>query len=138
PFGSLFPRIELDLNDQQDTENTGEETVSENISQVDMAQFRNMDIRVAEVVQAEHIEGSKKLLRMDVDIGKETTQIVAGIAHQYKPEDLVGKRIVVLVNLKPTTLMGYQSNGMLLAASRGEKLSLLGLDREIEPGSRVM
>jgi methionyl-tRNA synthetase len=78
---------------------------------------------------------SSKLLKIVVDIGAERRQIVAGIAPFYKPEDLIGKEVTVLVNLAPATILGVQSNGMILAA--GDTASLLVPLREVEPGAKI-
>lgn len=74
---------------------------------------------------------------MIIDLGTEKRQIVAGIAEHYKPEELVGKLIVVVANLKPAKLMGIESQGMLLAAKSGDTLRLLTVDGEITPGAKV-
>lgn len=103
----------------------------------DIDYFQKLDIRIAKILEVEGIKGSKKLYRVVVDIGKEQRQLVAGIAGHYKEEDLLGKEVAVVVNLKTATIMGVESNGMLLAASKGKNLSILSVDREIDPGSRV-
>jgi methionyl-tRNA synthetase len=102
-------------------------------------EFEKMDLRVARVVVAERVPETEKLLRMEVDLGVETRQIVAGIAGYYEPEVLLGRLIIVLVNLKPVTLRGVESRGMLLAATEheGDGLRLLTLDGDIPPGSKV-
>lgn len=103
-------------------------------------EFRNVDLRVALVKTAERVPGATKLLRLEVDLGDETRQILAGVAEWYQPEELVGKRIVVVANLQPATIRGLQSQGMLLAAGGrgpGANLGVLTLDREIPPGTRV-
>ena len=76
-----------------------------------------MELRVAQVLEAEKIPGSKKLLKLQVDLGDEKRQIVAGIADAYAPEALVGRKVVLVANLKPAKLMGVESNGMVLAAT---------------------
>jgi methionyl-tRNA synthetase len=101
--------------------------------------FTAIDLRVAEVVEAEAIPKAKKLLRLIVSLGAEQRQVVAGIAKHYKPEELVGKRIVIVANLKPAKLMGVESQGMILAASSADKatLRLLTVDGDLHPGARV-
>jgi len=99
--------------------------------------FKKMDLRVARILSAERVEGTEKLFRLSIDIGGATREIVSGIADKYGAEDLVGKRIIVLVNLKPARIRGTLSRGMLLAASHGEDLVLLTTDNEIVPGSRI-
>ena len=83
------------------------------------------------------IEGADKLLKLQVDLGEEKRQLVAGIALHYKPEELVGKTIVVVANLKPAKLRGVESQGMLLAASTGDTLKLVTVDGDIGPGADV-
>jgi methionyl-tRNA synthetase len=99
--------------------------------------FKRMDLRVATVMEAGALPGTDKLLKIKVDIGGEVREIVSGIADTYRPEDLVGKRIVVLVNLKPAKFRGTVSQGMLLAASHGDDLVLLTTDGDIPAGSRI-
>ena len=133
---SLFPRITFDMEEEEQTEEDRMEK-EEKTDRIDIGYFGKVDIRVARVVEAERIEGSKKLLRITIDLGKEKRQIVAGIAEYYRAEDLIGKEIAVLVNLKPVKIMGIESNGMLLAAADNGNLSILTVEREIEPGSKV-
>jgi len=96
-------------------------------------------LRTAKIIEAEKIKKSKKLLKLQIDLGNEKRQIVAGIAEHYKPEDIVGKIIVVVANLQPAKLMGVESQGMLLAANTSDgKLKLVTLDdSDIELGAEV-
>ena len=99
-------------------------------------EFMKVDLRVARVKHAERIPKSKKLLRLIVDLGDEERQIIAGIAQYYEPEDLIGKNIVIVANLEPKKLMGYESQGMLLAA--GEKPVLLTTEKwSVKPGEKI-
>ena len=101
--------------------------------------FFKADLRVAEIVAAEKVEKSKKLMKMKVRIGEEERTIVAGIATAYAPEQLVGRKVVVVANLLPAKLMGIESNGMVLAASlpgTGEP-SLLAIDPSVPSGTKV-
>ncbi len=104
---------------------------------IDITDFAKVDLRVASVLQAEKVEGADKLLKLQIDLGSETRQIVAGIAKQYAPEDLVGKKIVVVANLKPAKLKGIESNGMLLAASDENAISILTPLKDVAIGSKV-
>jgi len=104
---------------------------------VSIGEFRRLDIRVGTVVEVGRIPGSKSLYRMRVDLGGEVRQIVAGLVGYYTEEELMGKRIVVIRNLKPAKIFGVLSNGMLLAAEHGEELALLTVDRDIPNGARV-
>ncbi|RPJ75532.1 MAG: methionine--tRNA ligase subunit beta, partial [Acidobacteria bacterium] len=100
--------------------------------------FAKVDLRVAKILAAEKVKGSKKLIKMQIDVGVEQRTIVAGIAEAYEPETLVGRSIVVVFNLKPAKLMGIESNGMVLAASpEGGLPALLGFENPPPPGSRV-
>ncbi len=100
--------------------------------------FMKIDLRVAKVLAAERVPKSKKLVKMQIDLGAEERTIVAGIAEAYTPDSLVGRTIVVVTNLKPAKLMGIESNGMVLAASpEGGVPVLVGLDQPLLPGTRV-
>lgn len=100
-------------------------------------EFARLDIRIGKVVSVEPIPRSKKLLKLSVDVGDKRRTIVAGLAQCYSPEQLVGKNVVVLLNLKPIQLMGVTSEGMLLAAEDEKGPSILTPDRTVKPGSRV-
>ena len=93
-----------------------------------------MDLRVATVIHAERIPRAKKILKLEIDLGQKRT-IVAGIAEKYAPEELVGKQVVVVANLKPTKLMGIVSNGMLIAAVGDSGPTLATLDKPVDPGT---
>jgi methionyl-tRNA synthetase len=100
--------------------------------------FMKVDLRVAKVLAAERVPKSKKLLKLTVDVGFETRTVVAGIAEAYEPEALVGRTIAIVANLKPATLMGIESNGMVLAGSpEGGKPQLVTFETPLPPGSRV-
>nr|PZN06005.1 MAG: methionine--tRNA ligase [Bacillota bacterium] len=133
----IFPRIEGPVEVKTEKAKTEEEKpkVEQNIITID--EFAKIDLRVAEVLEASRIEGADKLLKLKVRIGEETRQIVAGIAKYYAPEQLVGKKIVVVANLKPARLRGVESQGMLLAASTEGKLVLVTVDGDIESGAKV-
>jgi methionine--tRNA ligase beta chain len=100
-------------------------------------EFQRWDLRVGRVIEAGPHPRADRLLKLRVDLGGEERPLVAGIAAQYRPEDLVGRLIVVVVNLKPARLRGEESCGMLLAASSGEVVSLLVPDRDVAPGAQV-
>ena len=103
--------------------------------QVTYDDFAKIDLRVARVVSAEAIPKSKKLMKLQIDLGFEQRQIVAGIAEKLSPEELVGKTIIVVANLAPAKLMGVESNGMLLAtAADGENFALITSSKTIDPG----
>jgi methionyl-tRNA synthetase len=97
-----------------------------------------VELRVAKVLEAEAVPKSKKLVKLKVDVGTEQRTIVAGIAEAYPPDQLVGRTIVIVANLKPAKLMGIESNGMVLAASpEGGLPNLVSVDPSLPPGARV-
>ena len=97
-----------------------------------------VELRVALVLTAEAVPKSKKLVKMTIDVGTEQRTIVAGIAEAYTPEQLVGRTIAIVFNLKPAKLMGIESNGMVLAASvEGGKPSLVSFEAPLPPGTRI-
>ncbi|MGB6649279.1 MAG: methionine--tRNA ligase subunit beta, partial [Bacteroidota bacterium] len=100
--------------------------------------FARIDLRIGKVVECERVKKSEKLLKINVEVGTERRQIVAGIAKHYTPEDMIGRYVVVVFNLQPAKLMGEESQGMLLAASDEEgRLVTIGPSSEIEHGSVV-
>jgi len=104
---------------------------------LDISEFARADLRVAEVLKAEHVEGANKLLKLQIDLGHEKRQIVAGVAEHYSPEKITGMKIIVVTNLKPVVIRGIPSNGMLLAATSGKKLVLLTPDADLPSGAKV-
>ncbi len=115
-------------------------TPAEGPRSIDVDTFRQADLRVAQIVAAEPVEGATRLLRLQVDLGTEHRQLVAGIAAFYSPEQLVGRKIVVVANLQPARIRGVESQGMLLAAggrAPGAALGLLTVDDAIPNGTRV-
>jgi len=106
---------------------------------IPLKEFQKLDIRIGTIISAEQIPKAKRLLKLKVDLGSEIgeRQLVAGLAQNQKIEELVGQQITVIVNLEPATIRGVQSEGMLLAATEGEKLGLLVPDQEVANGSRV-
>ncbi|MDD3399598.1 MAG: methionine--tRNA ligase subunit beta [Candidatus Paceibacterota bacterium] len=104
---------------------------------INFDEFKKVDLRVAKILKAERVEGSDKLLRLEVDLGEEQRQILAGIGKEYEPESLVNREIIVVANLEPRTMMGLESQGMLLAASIEGKPVILTTDKEVPPGSEI-
>ena len=143
---TLFPRLEkLDREQQAEPpvaqgkkSKAGKEKDTEGL--VSFEQFQQIDLRVARIVAAEPVKKSKKLLKLTVQVPEERT-IVAGIAEYYQPEDLVGRQVIVVANLKPAKLMGISSQGMVLAARSGEegggRLFLSCVDDQVTEGSKV-
>jgi methionyl-tRNA synthetase len=104
---------------------------------VNFEQFKEIELKVAKILEAERVEGSDKLLKLKIDVGEENPrQLVAGIGKVYVPEEIIGREIIVVANLEPRMLMGLESQGMLLAASDGGPV-LLRPDREVPPGSSI-
>ena len=99
--------------------------------------FAKLDLRVAKIEDAERIEGTSKLVRLEVSLGDERRTIVAGIAEHYTCEELIGKKIILLANLEPKEIRGVKSEGMLLAAEANGKIALLTVDKDIKEGARV-
>lgn len=104
---------------------------------ISFEQFKEIELKVGEIVAVEAIEGSEKLLRLQVSLGKEERQILAGIAKQYTPEELVGKQIIIVANLEPKQMMGQESQGMLLAADTPDGPVLLVPERTSPPGAPI-
>ena len=99
--------------------------------------FKKLDIRIGKILSAEPIDGSERLLKLQVDFGEFQRQILSGIAKFYKPEELVGKQCPFLVNLEPRTMMGIESQGMLVAVDVQDNAILLHPDKEMPEGSRI-
>ena len=99
--------------------------------------FMKVDLRVAEVMKAEPVKKADKLLKLQLNLGYETRQVVSGIAQYYKPEDLVGQRVICVTNLKPVKLRGELSQGMILAGSQDGKLALATVPESLPLGSKV-
>jgi methionyl-tRNA synthetase len=147
PLGAVepvFPRIEKERSKVSDTPvtppivpsvATAAPAPAEGL--IDIADFARVELKVARIEAAEKIAGSKKLIKLQVDLGTEKRQVVAGIAETYAPEALVGKKVVLVANLKPAKLMGVESNGMLLAASLDGKPVLCTFDADVPPGTRI-
>ena len=104
---------------------------------ISFKEFQKLDLRVGTIKTVEPVKDADKLVKIIVDIGTEERQIVAGIAERYKPDELIGKQIIVVVNLEPAKIRGVESNGMLLAASADPEISVLVPLREVPDGSKV-
>ena len=140
----LFPRIEAEAKEAIQekvarriaggAEAAPEEDAKERIS---FKEFQKMDLRTAQVLEAERIPKSKNLLKLTVSLGEETRTVVAGLAKHYAPEDLRGRQVILVANLEPAKLMGVESQGMVLAAEDGEKLLLAGVDEAVAPGAPI-
>ena len=103
---------------------------------VSFEDWKKVELKVASVLAAERVEDSEKLLKLSVSIGDETRQIIAGIGKKYSPESLVGRQITIVANLEPRTLMGLESQGMLVAATDEDGAPALIIpDEEVSPGA---
>ena len=131
----LFPRINIKKLENS-VENHGKKEEMENVITFD--EFQNVELKTAKILKAEKVDGADKLLKLQIKVGDEQRQIVSGIAQFYPPEELVEKMIVVVTNLKPATIFGIESNGMLLAAKNGKTLTLMTIDSEkVSSGMRI-
>ncbi len=104
---------------------------------ISIAKFLETQLRVARVISAERVPDSDKLLKLQVDLGSEQRQLVAGVALAYAPEALVGKRIIVVANLEPARIRGVESQGMLLAADLGGRPIVATFEEDVAPGTPV-
>lgn len=141
---ALFPRIDIKEKLQENKEETAKtkKLKDENKSElqkeeITIEEFAKIDLRVAEIMSCEKVEKTDKLVKMEVRLGDEVRTIVSGIAKHYTPEDLIGKKIVVVANLKPAKLRGITSQGMILAASQGDMLEVISVEKDLPSGSRV-
>ncbi|TDM07215.1 methionine--tRNA ligase [Macrococcus lamae] len=136
----IFPRLETEKevefikSTMQPTIEQQEEPGKEEIT-IDV--FEQTELKVATVIDADHVKKAKKLLKIQVDLGSEKRQIVSGIAEYYKPEDIIGKKVIVVTNLKPVNLRGELSEGMILSAEKDGQLTLVSVPSTIDNGSIV-
>ncbi|MCP4568215.1 MAG: methionine--tRNA ligase [FCB group bacterium] len=131
---SIFPRLDakkIPSLVKPEGDDSGEDGL------ISFDDFGAADLRVAEVIQAERVEKADKLLKLQIDVGGDQRQIIAGVAEHYAPEDLIGKKIIVVANLKPAKIRGIQSQGMLLAAKKKGKLTLVTVAEDIASGASV-
>jgi methionyl-tRNA synthetase len=130
---SLFPRIEVEK------EVSPAKVKADTLDLkpvIDYEDFAKIDLRVAKILEAEAVPKSNKLLKLKIDIGEERT-IVAGIGKDYNPADLVGKKVVIVANLKPAKLMGVESRGMILATDTDQGLTILSFDKDAKTGAKI-
>lgn len=146
----LFPRLEIADEVEfirgkmggstpvvEEKQEVKQEEKPEEIDEIAIDDFMKIDLRVAEVIQAEPIKKADKLLKLQLDLGYEKRQVVSGIAQYYKPEELVGRKVICITNLKPVKLRGELSQGMILAGSKDGSLSLATVDQTLPNGSKV-
>ncbi|MCP4724618.1 MAG: methionine--tRNA ligase [bacterium] len=148
--GILFSKIEDDIIDgeleklklasagkTESSEDNKNETEKDTLEEINIDDFKKIDLRIAEIKSASPVPKTEKLLRLEVDDGEDIRFIISGIADKYTSEDLVGKKIVLIANLKPAKIRGEISNGMLLAAVEGEDLALIIADKDMKTGTRI-
>ena len=141
----IFPRIEdkaaakiLESATLSDDDSISEKPTEANgKGQITIDEFMKVDLRTAKILEAEKVKKSKKLIKLKVDLGTEQRQVLAGIAEAYEPEQLIGRTVILVANLKPAKLMGHESQGMILAGSNDQTLILGGFDGDLPPGVRV-
>ena len=142
----IFPRIddkaaakileEVNIGGNVETKTDAKPEAGSN-GQITIDDFMKVDLRTAKILEAEKVKKSKKLIKLKVDLGTEQRQVLAGIATAYEPEQLVGRTVILVANLKPAKLMGLESQGMILAGSNGDAIILGGFDGDLPPGVRV-
>jgi methionyl-tRNA synthetase len=133
----LFPRVALkDFLKEEETRQAPSKK-EEKMDMITFDEFKKMDLRVGEILTAEKVEGTDKLVKMEVDIGTEKRTMVAGVADVYSPEELTGKKVTVIVNLKPAVIRGIESRGMLLAAEIEGKAIIPFFDKDVPAGAKV-
>ena len=142
----IFPRIEdkaaakilesVDIGGNVETK-ADPKPEDDDKGQITIDDFMKVDLRTAKILAAEKVKKSKKLIKLKVDLGAEQRQVLAGIAEAYEPEQLVGRTVILVANLKPAKLMGLESQGMILAGSNGDAIILGGFDSDLPPGVRV-
>jgi methionyl-tRNA synthetase len=132
-ISALFPRVE----DKKPSAPAAADAPAADGARINIDEFQKIDLRVALVLAAEAVPKSRKLLKLRVSLGAEERTVLAGIAEHYRPEDLVGKKVVVVANLAPAKLMGIESQGMVLAGEGGQGLGLVTPERDLPPGAKV-
>jgi len=130
---TLFPRVSTLV---EEGPNSTDNVTAPFKPMIDFAEWQKVDLRTATIIAAERVPKSEKLVKLKVDAGEERT-IVAGIGKDYGPADLVGKTVIIVVNLKPAKLMGIESQGMLLATGTADGLALLSVDGKPLPGTKI-
>lgn len=122
---------------QQMQQETPEKEKQEEPNYLSIDDFKKVELKSAKVTAAERVEGADKLLKLQIEVGTEKRQLVAGIAQHYTPEELIGKTIIIVANLQPAKIRGVESQGMLLAVNDGDTLSLLTSDKNVDSGKPV-
>jgi methionyl-tRNA synthetase len=105
--------------------------------EIEFDDFMKLDIRIAKILTAEKVKKTDKLLQITADIGGKKIELIAGLAKAYQPEDIINKKVVMLLNLKPRKIKGVLSQGMILAADDGQNLSVLLADKDVKTGAEI-
>ena len=134
---SIFPRLKAKDKKEAEKKSSSDTSISDDDNLLDISEFARVELRVAEVMEVERVEGANKLLKLQIDIGTEKRQIVAGVAEYYPPEKIKGMKIIVVANLKPAVIRGVESRGMLLAAKKGKSLTLLTPHEDLPAGAKI-
>ena len=135
----IFPRVDLKKEkppQPEKTEKSKKTSKAQEANLISFDEFQKLDLQVGSVVSAEQVEGADRLLKLQVDLGTEKRQVVAGIAEHYKPDTLIGKQVIVVVNLEPATIRNVESHGMILAAS-DDSVVLVSPETEVSLGTQV-
>lgn len=133
----LFPRVNLKDFLKEEEDHPAQAIKEDKMEYISFDEFKRMDLRVGEILTAEKVEGTQKLIKIEVDIGTEKRTMVAGIAEEYAPSDLVGKKLVVIINLKPAVIRGIESQAMLLAADVDGKAIIPFFIEDVPAGAKV-
>ena len=136
-FEPLITRINKESIEKMKDENKQEDTATEDTNKITIDDFIKVDLRIAKVTNVKEIEDSRKLLELELDIGDETRTIFAGIKKSYGPDDLIGKSVVVIANLKPRKMKFGVSNGMVLATQHDGDIIVLQPEKDVPPGSKI-
>lgn len=134
----IFPRIDIEEGERPKKKQKEKKVEEKNQEEyITIEDFAKIDFRTAKVLKAEKVEGADKLIKMQLEMGNEIRQVVSGIAQFYSPEELVGKNLIVVANLKPIKIRGEESKGMILAASKGKKLTLVTIEEDMDSGTKI-
>ena len=136
-FVPLITRINKESIEKMKEENNKESAATEDTDKIAIDDFIKVDLRVAKIINAKELEESRKLLELEVDLGDETRTIFAGIKKSYSPDDLIGKLVVVIANLKPRKMKFGTSNGMVLATQYDGDIIIIQPEKDVSPGSKI-
>ena len=136
-FVPLITRINKESIEKMKEENNKESAAAEDTDKITIDDFIKVDLRVAKIINAKELEDSRKLLELEVDLGDETRTIFAGIKKSYSPDELIGKLVVVIANLKPRKMKFGTSNGMVLATQHDGDIIIIQPEKDVSPGSKI-